>query len=321
MKKLISQCRSLLVQYHKLNMEKTWKWIAMGAVVLLVITQLFEVRFQITPRFSFNFGAAALSSEENEQAAIDALTRQILPEQGAVLPVRWGNLGKQLTDSGVIDGKKFGSLYATRGGFSAEEQQILSGENNDNLVITAQNSNFLLNMLWAFGLGNKNAALEEGPMMKAGREDAARFASTGGWTLAKGNVMDHYSAHSFVTLTKSQQEMVERVSKNIFRPCCGNSTYFPDCNHGMAMLGLLELMASQGVSEEDMYKTALKVNSFWFPDTYLTIGRYFAKRGVKWEELQSKEILGSLYSSAQGYQQILQEVQPVPSGGGGGCGV
>ena len=40
-------------------------------------------------------------------------------------------------------------------------------------------------------------------------------------------------------------KIVEEIAGNIYRPCCGNSTAFPDCNHGMAMLGLIELMVSQ----------------------------------------------------------------------------
>ncbi|KKW33657.1 MAG: hypothetical protein UY80_C0036G0001, partial [Parcubacteria group bacterium GW2011_GWB1_53_43] len=92
-------------------------------------------------------------------------------------------------------------------------------------------------------------------------------------------------------------------------------------NHGMAMLGLLELMASQGVSEEDMYKTALVVNAYWFPDTYLTIARYLAAQGVKWEDADPKKLLGAEYSSGSGYQQILTHVAPLEGGSGGGCSV
>ncbi|MBI2573874.1 MAG: hypothetical protein HYV78_00555 [Candidatus Wildermuthbacteria bacterium] len=320
MKKLVSQCKELFARSCTLNMDKAWKWIAISSIVLLFATQLFDMQVQIKPKF-LGAGASETASQQDDQAVIASLQKQILPEQGVVLPVRWGDLGKRMAEAGVIDKARFEELYKDRGGMSLEEQAILSGENNGSLVMTMQNSGFLLNMLWAFGLGNKNAVLEQGPMMQGGREDAARFASTGGWSLAKGDVMNHYSAYPFVTLTQEQQDMVERVSQNIFRPCCGNSTYFPDCNHGMAMLGLIELMASQGVSENDMYAIALQVNSFWFPDTYLTVGRYFAKRDVKWSELNPKDILGSLYSSAQGYQQILQEVQPVPAAGGGGCGI
>ena len=134
--------------------------------------------------------------------------------------------------------------------------------------------------------------------------------------------MDHYSKHEFVVLSQEQAEMVKRVSENIYRPCCGNSTYFPDCNHGMAMLGLLQLMAAQNLSEAEMYQFALKVNSYWFPDTYLAIATYFAKQGVQWKDVDAKEALGSAYSSAAGYRKILTEVEPPKSGGsGGGCGV
>ena len=73
--------------------------------------------------------------------------------------------------------------------------------------------------------------------------------------------MDHYSRHTLIKLTQKQQALVDTVSRGIYRPCCGNSAHFPDCNHGMAMLGLLERMASQGASEQDMWKAALTVNS------------------------------------------------------------
>ena len=123
-----------------------------------------------------------------------------------------------------------------------------------------------LNVLWAFGLANKNEILEIGPMMAAEYGgDPSRFASTGGWTLAAGTAMDHYSMHRFVTLTPEQQGRVERTSKNIYRPCCKNPAYFPDCNHGMAMLGALEIMASQGASEKEMYRIAKELNRQWFP--------------------------------------------------------
>lgn len=181
------------------------------------------------------------------------------------IPVNWGDLGVKMVSVGVIDPEKFEAIYAKRGGLTEEEKQILYGQDNKNLKMTEKNAGFLLNMLWALGLGNKNDILESGPMSQYG--DPGRFASTGGWILAKGDPMDHYSRHRFIVLTDEQQKLVERVSKNVYRPCCSNSTYFPDCNHGMAMLALLELMASQGVSEKEMYKVAEKVNSYWFPES------------------------------------------------------
>jgi hypothetical protein len=127
--------------------------------------------------------------------------------------------------------------------------------------------------------------------------------------------------HALIVLTPEQQALVERVSQGIFRPCCGNSTYFPDCNHGMAMLGLLELMASNGVSEDEMYRVALQVNSYWFPDTYLTIATYFAKQGILWDKVSPKEALGNQYSSGSGYQRVRALVEPLQQQGGGGCGL
>jgi hypothetical protein len=154
----------------------------------------------------------------------------------------------------------------------------------------------------------------------AGR--AGRFASTGGWTLGKGDPMSHYSKHPFITLTIEEQAQVERVSKNIYRPCCNNATFFPDCNHGMAMLGLLELMASQGASDADMYSAALTMNRFWFPEQYALIERYFEMQGVDFLSVDPQEILGEAYSSGSGLSRIAALVPPVESGKrGGGCSV
>lgn len=270
--------------------------------------------------FAF-LNADTMTSQKPVSSAAD-LAEAVLPEDGVVLPIQWNNLGKQMVEVGVIDKDKFEALYANRGGLSDADLKILYGEDNGNIVMNEGNSAILLNMLWAFGLSNKNKILEEGPMVdeKYGG-DASRFASTGGWTISKGSSMDHYSKHTFVILTEEQQRLVERVSKNIYRPCCGNSTYFPDCNHGMAMLGLLELLASEGVSENEIYNMALKVNSYWFPSTYLTLAEYFEGRGMDWNSIDPKEVLGSAYSSGRGYSKILEEMEPVKIRGGAGCGV
>src|SRR3990167_2613057 len=251
------------------------------------------------------------------------LEKTIIPERGVTLPIVWGDLGKQMIDNGVIDLQKFESLYSQRGGLDEASKNLLRGINNGRLVITKENSGVLLNLLWALGLGNKNEILEKGEMTdKRYGGEADNFASTGGWSLAVGNPMNHYSKHSMIRLTPEQQSLVDEVSKNIYRPCCGNSTHFPDCNHGMAMLGLLELMAKNGASEQEMYSVALKVNSFWFPQTYLDLATYFGEQGTTWDQVDAKTVLGIQYSSAQGYQQTRQNIKslPKPQQGGGGCG-
>lgn len=250
----------------------------------------------------------------------DTLEERVLPSGGVVLPVRWGDLGARMVEAGVIDAQKFASLYAGRGSLNEDEKRLLTSTRSGKLTITKDNAGYLLNLFWALGLGTKNDILETGPMRDPRYGNAGAFASTGGWTLAEGNAMDHYARHPFIVLTPEQQRLVERVSRNIYRPCCDNPTYFPDCNHGMAMLGLLELLASQGADEDEMYATALRVNAHWFPDTYVTIARYLASKGSDWEQADPRQILGADYSSASGYRRILDQVTSPIQGGGGGCG-
>lgn len=259
----------------------------------------------------------------SEQASVfSELEKIVLPPEVIELPVVWGDLGSKMVSVGAIDAEKLKAIYEQRGAFSGEYKSLLLEQNNSKLRMTPENAGYILNLFWALGLAQKNPILDSGEMRDLRYGGAENFASTGGWTLAKGDSMDHYSRHLFFQLTLEQQALVDKVSRGIYRPCCGNSTHFPDCNHGMAMLGLLELMASEGASEGDMWKTALAVNSYWFPDTYLTIAAYMKQKGVDWKDVNPREILGSDYSSAQGYRNISsQVVQPASHGGGGGCGV
>ena len=309
--------------------EKTsfWKGTALFLFAIILLTQVFEI--SITPKLSFlknpllNKQQATTAQAPIEQGSIDTatLTKAVLPDAGVALPITWGDLGKKMTADGVIDEAKFRALF--EGGLTNTEEQMLSGNSNQPIVMNQQNSRYLLDLLWAFGLANKNDILENGEMADKQYGGAGNFASTGGWSLAKGAGIDHYSKHAYVTLTTEQQALVDKVSRGIYRPCCGNSTHFPDCNHGMAMLGLLELMAKNGASEQKMYDVALKINSFWFPQTYIDLATYFKEQGKNWNQVDAKTVLGVEYSSAQGYQQIRQKTQslPKPQQGGGGCGV
>ena len=269
-----------------------------------------------------------ISEEKNQKIAtaqnvsVSALEEVVLPSAGVILPVSWGDLGAKLVSVGAIDGTRFQALYDERGQFTKEYESLLTGDNADKLKITKDNAGYLLNLFWALGLASRNPVLDSGEMMNKAYGGAGNFASTGGWTMAQGNPMDHYSRHKFFNLTPEQQALVEKVSKGIYRPCCNNSTHFPDCNHGMAMLGLLELMASQGASEQEMWKAALAVNSYWFPDTYLTIATYMKNKSVEWKDVDAKEVLGVDYSSATGFANIASKVTAATRNfGGGGCGV
>lgn len=267
--------------------------------------------------------ASALYNAKENIRLEDDVSQAVVPTdtQGVALPVRWGNLGAELVRTGVIDRAKLDALYMNRGGLDEMNERLLSDTENKQLIINDQNAGFMLNLLWALGLGNKNEILEAGPMSDPRYGGAGRFASTGGWTLAIGNTMDHFSRHPFISLTAEQQALVERVSENIYRPCCNNATHFPDCNHGMAMLGLLELMASQGVSEADMYDAALAVNRYWFPDTYQAIDQYVLMQGMNPRAVPSSVILGEKYSSGAGYRDILSKLAPREQQSGSGCSI
>lgn len=301
-----------------------WKGMALILFGIIILTQVFDIT--ITPRWrvlsgTYNSSQTAQAPGEGVQVDALAISREVLPQEGVELPIEWGSLGKKMIADGVIDEQKFRALFEE--GLSNADENILTGTVSGPIKMDESNSRFILDVLWAFGLANKNEILEKGEMTDAKYGgDASKFASTGGWTLAKGTGFDHYSQHNYVNLTAEQQALVAKVAQGIYRPCCGNSTHFPDCNHGMAMLGLLELMAANGVNEKEMYRVALLVNSFWFPQTYIDLATYFEEQGQAWSEVDPQTVLSAQYSSAQGYQQTRQLIKslPKPQQGGGGCG-
>ena len=300
----------------KLNDPRFWQKTALVLFAIIILIQVFDIK--ITLRRSLKPSPSLPAAAKIDTSVLAAA---VLPEKGVELPIIWQDLGKKMISDGVIDEQKFRALFDS--GLSNAEEKMLSGTMNEPIVMNQANSRFILDVLWAFGLANKNKILENGEMTdKKYGGDASKFASTGGWSISKGAGFDHYSKHAYVTLTNEQQALVDEVSKNVYRPCCGNSTHFPDCNHGMAMLGLLELMAAAGIGEEEMYQVALQVNAFWFPQTYIDLATYFKEQGKDWDQLDPKEVLGSQYSSAQGYQQTRQNIKslPKPQSGGGGCG-
>lgn len=240
------------------------------------------------------------------------------------LPIHWGALGQRMVSVGVLDREKFLGLYA---GTQREiARRLIDEAQKEPIVVTKENAGVILHLLWGVGLGNKSAILEKGEMVNPRYGGASQLASTGGWTISDGNPMEHYSRHPFIVLTPEQEELVARVSEGIFRPCCDNSTHFPDCNHGMAMLGLLELLASQGATETELYDAALAANRLWFPDQYAVIGEYEAYMRGKGKTLTTQELVGRSAASASGFQRLAAERAqwgtPAPrEERGGGCSV
>lgn len=259
---------------------------------------------------------------------MEAMAAQINPKDGYKIPVSYGDIGPKLLAAGAIDLDQFVKVYQEMGRPLSKEQLAILTEGSDApVVINQNNQHFLLNLFWAFGLANQNRVLTEGPMMRNGKDQVVNFASTGGWTIAAKPVKDLYASHPMVTLTEEQQKRLEEVAPGVYRPCCDNPTHFPDCNHGMAMLGLLELMASQGASVDEMFQAAKYVNAYWFPQQTLEIAVAFkTEKNVDFGQADARQVVGQSMSSGSGFQAVHQwlvqngKLEQAPQGGGS-CGV
>ncbi len=157
--------------------------------------------------------------------------------------------------------------------------------------------------------------------------DVGRYASTGGWTLGSKPAIELYSSAPLVQLTAEQQARLEEVADMVYRPCCDNPTGFPDCNHGMAMLGVLEILASQDITKEEMLDAAKMITAFWFPQQALEVAVFFkATEGTDFDEVKPSLTVGPEIFSGSGFRMLhtwlgengLLEQAP---GEGSSCGV
>lgn len=254
---------------------------------------------------------------------------QINPPEGFDLNIPYGDLGPKMTSLGVIDADKFTGVFTkSNEPLSKEQENILFNNSTKSIKITQENARFLLNFFWALGLANKTKILTDGEMVTyGGQNELGSFASTGGWTLAKEDAMNYYGKTRLVPLTPKQEELVNNVASKIYRPCCNNSTAFPDCNHGMALLGVLELLASNNTAENELYNAAKYFNAFWFPGSYFDLALYFKNKDNKdFDEIDPKIILSKEFSSATGWKNakswlVNQGIVQEPPKSGSGCGV
>ncbi len=255
----------------------------------------------------------------------EEITKSVFPDK-VNLQVSYGDVIVKMVQYGAIDKEKFFKLYEGRGGLTEDEKKLFESSSDEPIIVNQQNANLILNLLWPLGIANQTNVLAEGPMGTQYKKEVGNFASTGGWTLGKEPGGSLFNKYPILPLSSDEEKIVTEIAQNIYRPCCGNSTYFPDCNHGAAMLGFIEIAVKQEMSKEDIYKKALALNSYWFPQTYAELGIYFKqKKNISWDKVDAKLVLGIDYSSGQGYRVINKELQTeglLPKvEGGGGCGV
>ena len=256
------------------------------------------------------------------------LMAQVNPPEGFQLAAVYGDLGPLLLEAGAIDYDRFVQTYERAGRPLTDDQlAILTASSDEPILINQENAYFLLNFFWAVGLTNQNTLLTEGLMMQRSEGNVGRYASTGGWTIGSRPATELYASERLIALTPEQQRLVEGVAEKVYRPCCNNHTAFPDCNHGMAMLGLLELMASQGASEDEMFTAAKYMSAAWFPQQALESAVFFkATMDLDYADVDGRMAVGPEVFSASGYQgmhQWLAEGGELPQGpqGGNSCGV
>lgn len=252
----------------------------------------------------------------------DALSEKVIPSAGITLPARWNDIGPRIVEGGALNITRFEALLERNGRpLTMEQRAILENGSDDFIRIDRNNSYFVLNLFWALGLTNDNKILRN---FSAGIGSTAvgNLASTGFWSLGERSGRELFASRKIIELTGSQQAIVEEVTAGTYRPCCDNPTAFPDCNHGMAALGLAEWMAYQNASGEEIYGALLAANSYWFPQAYVETAAYLEYQNVSWESLEARELLSANYSSYSGYQTTKRKLEDFPPVllAGSGCG-
>ncbi len=241
-----------------------------------------------------------------QTAMMGRMSRDVLPLEGHTFNVSFGDSIMRLVDEGVISPKKFKIVYAKRGGIPSWVEKLFTEPSSDPITMSFQTAPFLLNLLWPLGMATKTA-FNETSTLNSPRVN--RFASTGGWILGKApRGGGYFNKVSAINLTAEQEETAFQAAINSYRPCCNNSTFNQDCNHGSALLGLYELASSQGCSVDELYDIGRSANSFWYASEYIEMAYYFQKLENKlWNEVPSRTVLDKEHSSIVGWQQNVHK--------------
>jgi hypothetical protein len=268
----------------------------LAAYVLLSLAIGFLL-YQLSPFISSVTGlviAPTSSSSNNNGIDFNKIIEQVTPKKGITINAVWGNVVQDMIKKGVLDVNKLRATLQQRYGIQLgpEEEKILTTPNlNEKITINSDNAVFLMYIFGILAKHNNNPIIHNSPF-KIPRifSDAGRD----GW----GDV-------DLITLTPEQQAIVEYTSSNSYRPCCGQPTSRPDCTHGFSLLGLQELMASQGFSKEEIFKASVVFNSYWFPANYIYDAIYFKVAENKdWHQVDPAVIMSRDYSSISGAMKV-----------------
>lgn len=84
---------------------------------------------------------------------------------------------------------------------------------------------------------------------------------------------------------------------------------FPDCNHGAAELALIEMMASQGFNESQMFVVLQEFLSEYFPQNMFEVGVVYASHGINFSSVPANMAVGRTLFSASGSQNVGSYIQ------------
>jgi hypothetical protein len=301
------------VRDHRFLRRRPRAWHLGGTVLVLALAVAFpgsdrSVALDRTSGAAF-LALGAPGSERLSPEQYRELVVRVLPPQGYTVPIQWGDLGPTLVRLGVIDLGKLERVYEKQGGLPPPQRRLLTEPSGTFVTITTEDAWFLVTVFWGLGLAQRSPVLDQMAATRSPRE-LMSLASTGGWTLGAKPAAELYGKLDILRLTPERQALVSDLAAQIHRPCCANATAFADCNHGMALLGVLELMAAHGATRDEMLTAALKFNAFWFPQQYTRTALVFALRGIDWGAVSPREILGPRYSSLGGWtENVDQELQ------------
>lgn len=296
----------------------------MLVIVIAIVAALFGSNYLINRHPPATKQVAPSNTTEGKKIDFSRIAEQVYPAQGFVLPVKWSNAAKRLVDYGALNVSFMANtLYSANQPLTNEELEVLNGSSDNNVTLNSSNGIFTLYVLWALGINNKNKIISNGPIMDYG--NPYQYASTGGYEqlgkLQLGNL-------SIINFNGTEQSIIETVASDVYRPCCDNSAIFPDCNHGAAQLGLIELMASQGSNATEIYGAIKEFDSFYYAQQYFDDALFFnITQNKTWNEIPANQILGYDFSSATGtsnvYRYLLSSnaLVDMRQGSSGACGV
>lgn len=250
--------------------------------------------------------AATTVAQMDSELAI-GVVNQFLPAAGIRTETIFADSLQKLIAAGALDPVKYRAAYDPHGRVPVWVERLLTANSAEPIVFSSETAPYLLNLLWPLGLATKTKFNTASPLNTT---NLPNFASTGGWTLGRASSGSiYFNRIESLRLTDVQDARTYVVATNAFRPCCDNSTFFQDCNHGSALLGLLELAASQGATERDLYWLAKLANSYWFPGYYLRTALHFALIRQSWDEVDPQLVMSKRFSTLDGWRRNVYEPQ------------